>query len=319
MIVVTVKDIHVEKREAWQVIGFDYGLRGLPVPGDAPAPFLEGHKEGRARRESHTLDRFELKWVHLRYGALQRDLIPENGVTPAFLREIDVAYCPVTLVTLSHGTRTDTDWSVDRLNNHGAYATGNLAIMSTKANSAKGDKSFEDVYGLAQGNQNVDGLTPREWYRLAALMGSACTVHRPNTRIFLRLATKLPRHIVRRAELQLQHVMHLAARKRRDERILIRRMRQVWPEQTSTDRLQLLIETVRRYQLSAEYEYDVWLEDKVFERLMSWAQSVPLQMVPRMHALFRELGGGHQLMTSEVRAWHLPTRGRFCGRDGAIQ
>ena len=59
----------------------------------------------------------------------------------AHLHRIDVPVCPVSLVTLTHGERADTDWSIDRLNNNGAYAIGNLAVMSRGANTAKGARS----------------------------------------------------------------------------------------------------------------------------------------------------------------------------------
>ena len=74
----------------------------------------------------------------LRLGAWLRGRAFEGTqVNPAFLRRIDVAVCPVTRELLTHGTGELSDASVDRVFNDAAYAAGNLAVMSTRANRAK--------------------------------------------------------------------------------------------------------------------------------------------------------------------------------------
>ena len=77
-------------------------------------------------------------------------------------------------IELTHGARRGSDWSVDRLNNDGAYAPNNLAVMSTLANQAKGSRCFEHVYALSQRGQPTDGPAPVEWLRLAALTLGPC-------------------------------------------------------------------------------------------------------------------------------------------------
>lgn len=78
-------------------------------------------------------DRFVRKWLQLRLGAFVRGRSVAADVTVELLRRMDVSHCPVTRERLTHATRLDTDASVDRLNNDGAYAASNLAMMSATA------------------------------------------------------------------------------------------------------------------------------------------------------------------------------------------
>jgi hypothetical protein len=100
-------------------------------------------------------------------------------VTPNFLEHIDVAVCPITGAALTHATGTEADASVDRVNNQAGYAAGNLAVMSARANQAKAAYDWRDAAGFVRQIEagqlgQIDGLTAREWARLAALM-SYCT------------------------------------------------------------------------------------------------------------------------------------------------
>lgn len=51
-------------------------------------------------------------------------------VTPGYLKRIDCATFPIALVVLTHSALAGNDWSVDRMNNDGGYAAGNLMVMS---------------------------------------------------------------------------------------------------------------------------------------------------------------------------------------------
>jgi hypothetical protein len=138
--------------ERYRVLGDDFARYGLGFPPHSPNALEEGHRAGRARHgKPLTPDRFVRKWLQLRYQALTRSRAVSDHVTVDFLRRLDVSVCPVTLSTLTHGELKPTDWSVDRLNNNGAYAVSNLAIISTQANRAKGTKSLRDVRELAGG------------------------------------------------------------------------------------------------------------------------------------------------------------------------
>ncbi|MFL9942914.1 hypothetical protein [Paraburkholderia graminis] len=78
----------------------------------------------------------------MRQNTLRRGKVVNGVITPGFIEFIDYPTCPVTLVELTHSTGADTDWSVDRVNNDGAYADGNLIVMSVRANKAKATRAF---------------------------------------------------------------------------------------------------------------------------------------------------------------------------------
>lgn len=301
--------------EAWRTLGFDYAAHSVPIPSDAPEAFLEGYRERLGPRRTVKLDRFELKWLHLRHGALKRSLIVQPEVTPEFLRAIDVPTCPVTLVTLTHATRADTDWSIDRLDNDGAYARGNLAVMSTRANRAKGTKGLDEVCALAMRDSETDGLTPREWMRFGMLMCGPCTAGTAAASELppFPLVTKLPPHVVRRWDLQLQHIIHMATRSRENEKAALHALRQVWADSAAMDRLKLLVEMVRKYRAKASYEYDVWLEKRVQERFVRWFNAVPASRRPMLRQAVAELAGGEAFQEPELRGWSLDARGRMVG------
>ncbi|MDR5822395.1 hypothetical protein [Caballeronia sp. LZ043] len=73
---------------------------------------------------------------------------------------------------------SESDWSVDRISNDGAYAPGNLMVMCVKANRAKGAKGYRDVIQLASGSMQGAGFGPskREWARLACVMVGAANL-----------------------------------------------------------------------------------------------------------------------------------------------
>jgi len=156
-------------------IGWDYAAHGLRPPESAPDIIVQGHAAAAPRfpaPKDH--DRFVRKWLLLRYNAWRRGRLVSEEVTPVYLRSIDVVRCPVTLERLTHATGTDSDWSVDRLNNDAGYAPGNLAVMSTRANRAKWTQGFAEVSARAALETASEGLSAAEWSRLASLMLGPC-------------------------------------------------------------------------------------------------------------------------------------------------
>lgn len=153
-------------------IGWDYAAYGMPVPDEASDSLRAGHAAGlhKFRRPIGEADRYVRKWLQLRRNAAKRYRIFEDNVTPDWLRVIDVQVCPVTWEVLTHGTRSGTDWSVDRIVNDGSYARDNLAVMSTLANQAKSNKNIDDICELAYQDGAADGLSAQEWYRLATFV-----------------------------------------------------------------------------------------------------------------------------------------------------
>ena len=128
---------------------------------------LAGYRAGREqfRVQQHLPDRFVSKWLQLRLNAFRRRQILDLEVTPPYLKRIDCATCPITLIAMTHGALSESDWSVDRINNDGAYAPGNLMVMCVKANRAKGARGYRDVIQLASGNAQGAGLgLGRAWH-----------------------------------------------------------------------------------------------------------------------------------------------------------
>lgn len=155
------------------VIGEDLGYYGLKLPEDASPAMLKGYQLERSQRPPKPADRFVRKWLQLRVGAWRRNRIFDANVTPQLLRELDTSVCPITGVNLTHGTGQDTDWSIDRLNNDGAYTPINLMAMSTLANLAKGTDTLETMVARSEGLLPGKGLSEAQWARLAY----ACAAH----------------------------------------------------------------------------------------------------------------------------------------------
>lgn len=166
-------------------IGWDFAHYRLvpPVEHLLPGnPVRNGWEAGQAVFGVRTLRATPQvkKWLQLRLGAWMRGKTFELvQVTPNFLGRIDVAVCPITGIALTHATGTETDASVDRVNNQAGYAAGNLAVMSVRANRAKSAYDWRDAAAFVRQIEGgklseIDGLNAREWARLAALM-SYCT------------------------------------------------------------------------------------------------------------------------------------------------
>lgn len=148
-------------------LGWDYyaAKQGMPDDVSAYPAFIDGYETAKTRIKSVRGDRFELKWLQIRYGALKRNRIFDITVTAEILREIDVTHCPITLVPLTHSAGLDSDWSIDRVNNNVGYTMGNLVVVSSKANKSKGCMSYEEIVIAANSTTPTNGLTPFEWLR----------------------------------------------------------------------------------------------------------------------------------------------------------
>ena len=161
-------------------LGWDYAHYGVVPPAthlDPLSPVRHGWDAGRQTFGQRTLasNRFVRKWLQLRLNAWLRGRAFEGTqVNPALLRQIDVPVCPITREVLTHGTGELSDASVDRVFNAAAYAGGNLAVMSTRANRAKSDYGSDDAMRFARqielgGLGQIDGLSAEQWARIAVL------------------------------------------------------------------------------------------------------------------------------------------------------
>lgn len=171
-------------------IGWDFAHHALTPPAEhmlPGSPLAQGWNAGRATFGVRTIapTRYTRKWLQLRLNAWRRGRVFEElQVTPNYLRQIDVARCPITREALTQATCTPSDASIDRVRNDAGYAAGNLAVMSARANTAKGDADFDaalarmrdaeaadgDAARAAPGaNPDRDGLSAAQWARVAVL------------------------------------------------------------------------------------------------------------------------------------------------------
>ena len=172
-------------------LGWDYAHYRVTPPAlyaQEPSPLRNGLLAGQAAFGQRTLaaTRHVRKWLQLRLHAWLRGRSVELvQVTPNYLQQIDVSHCPITRVALSTATLDATDASVDRVRNDAAYAAGNLAVMSTKANHSKAAHGFRDALRFVQQVEaeklpglsglttekvrGLRGLTAEQWARTAVL------------------------------------------------------------------------------------------------------------------------------------------------------
>jgi hypothetical protein len=157
-------------------LGWDYGVHRLNLPETAGtnSAFEKGRLQGL---QKHALEDsvFVRKWLQVRFNAWTRRRFVHPDFTPEYIAQIAKPKCPVALIALTIGTLEDTDWSVDRLNNNGAYARGNLAVLSTRVNRAKGRLGYDDVCARADGTFLDESLHTMEWARLASVMEGPCS------------------------------------------------------------------------------------------------------------------------------------------------
>jgi hypothetical protein len=161
-------------------LGWDYAHhRSVPAAPYAqePSPLRSGLLAGQATFGARTLEptRHVQRWLQLRLHAWLRGRAVELvQVTPHFLQQIDVTHCPITRVALMPTGTGAQAASVDRVRSDAAYAAGNLAMMSTKANHAKASYGYRAALTFAQrveaeGLDGMDGLTAEQWMRVAVL------------------------------------------------------------------------------------------------------------------------------------------------------
>lgn len=148
-------------------IGWDAGIYGLEFREDWPIQLRPGWAAARKKYpQPRTPDRYIKKWIQLRVGAYRRKKTFADNLTPGYLKAIDTTHCPVTSVKLTHGEEAETDWSVDRVINTRGYERKNLLVLSTRVNSAKADRNYEEITELAFRSKNCGLLTKLEWQTL---------------------------------------------------------------------------------------------------------------------------------------------------------
>lgn len=299
-----------ELTECGRKLGADYAKLGMPPPEDSPSSVLEGfaaaaHTSFRLR----VLDRFERKYLQVRMGALRRHRLVSPTVTPDFLRSIDVSWCPVLRTTLTHGERVDTDWSVDRLNNHGAYAPGNIAVMSTRANAAKGALGYQEVRARSTAAGPTNGLAPQQWLRMACVMYGACHVDPAVRREWLPLATVIPNQSTWPVEFALQDSLLRASATSRQKNQLARNLECFKRSQQHHNNLLRLLERLHYSAKDLRYRHDALLDERIQREILEWYMNVPPPLLGSLRRVLSDIHGGESLSRERFRAWSTQTGG----------
>lgn len=274
------------------------------------AALREGFIAARAQHATRrSADRYTRKWLQLRLNAYRRERVVDDAVTPELLKRIDVTHCPVTRIELTHGALLPTDWSIDRLNNDGAYVPNNLAVVSTAVNAAKGELGYEQVHALAEKDEPTHGLTPVEWLRLATLMLGPCFAARPHLVPVIPLAAPIPPHSLRPAVQQVQQVFTNEVGRAAGKNALIKHLKRACPDERSRMRLCSLAETIHVGMKGLDDRFDVWLRPGVVRAFIDWRDTLDEPSWALAAEISRRIGGASPIPVGRLRTWHLATRG----------
>ena len=161
-------------------LGWDHAHRALDLPAPCltePTSLRAGWLAGRAVFGPRTLppSRAVRMWLQLRLHAwLHGRSVELFQVTPHYLRQLEAGHCPIARVAFRDDSILDGDAVFSRVRSDAAYAAGNLALLSAKANYASPHAAWRDALRVAQqldaGLQSgVCGLNANQWSRLAVL------------------------------------------------------------------------------------------------------------------------------------------------------
>ena len=169
-------------------LGRDFARHALAPPPEhlaAGSPLHHGWVAGRASFGARTLapTPHVRQWLQLRLSAWRCGRAFEGMlVTPNYLRQIDVAWCPITRRALTRQAGGVSDASVARVRDDAGYAAGNLAVISSQASAAKDGCSFDGALAMmrlaeacpapAAGDAvrpELGGLGAADWARVAVL------------------------------------------------------------------------------------------------------------------------------------------------------
>lgn len=159
-------------------IGWDHAANGLLLMPSHGEAIVKGHHAWLASHPagsnpSQPATAWQRKWLLVRSNAWRRYIRFATDVTPEYLKSITPDICPITRRPLTMGTLEESDWSVERVNNELGYARGNIAIISTFANRAKGAKSPAQLVAEATEDVSRVGLDAGQALRLASLANMA--------------------------------------------------------------------------------------------------------------------------------------------------
>lgn len=252
------------------------------------------------------LDRYTRKWLQLRYGAWRRNRVFDENVTPSFLQEIDRPMCPILGTILTHSTGELSDWSVDRLNNQGGYAIGNLAVMSTQANAAKGNLSLEDIESRACLTYGCGGLTPLQWKRMVSLLTGPYSVIQERELLYP-LCIIPPPYVPLNLFQEFQLVLVRESHPGRSP--LLAKLEKLCTSRNTLKQFKKLVLKLQALRKDVQPVMEVWLDDELLEALASWYQSLPVETLCKMRVAIERALGSEQVSQDMRQRWALENRG----------
>lgn len=302
--------------EVGRELGWDLARFGWGPRDDANEDIRDGHKAGVAHfgKVHRQPDRFERKWLQLRQNALRRGRVVQPEVTPDFIRAIDHPICPVTGDKMTHGLMTDTDWSVDRVNNNGAYAEGNLVVMCTRANRAKADKTFEEVSHIAStvtDDAEFEGLTTRQWSRLASIMVGVCASRCDKLAMKFPLLTRVPAGSVACDFQLLQWLLYRTTHKASIRSQFVKRFNKLQPDRSTALLLGVAAERLASLVKNLDDMFEASLDSRFNTLLAKWHLAIPDSRQEEYLNLLARIDKAEVVGADMVRKWSLETKGYF--------
>ncbi|WP_018436860.1 hypothetical protein [Paraburkholderia atlantica] len=216
---------------------------------------------------------FFTKWVGLRINAVKRGFVVDSSVTPTTLREITGSHCPISHVAFAFKGQSPANPSIDRLLNDGTYALANLAVLAQRVNRAKGDKSFEQIVDIAQRSETVDGLSPKEWARLASLMCGGWCMASGEEQLVFPLAVIPPRHLFTPTAQLVQLMLTrwcVAERFDRARPQLFARLRACAASEAGERSFDRMVKLIFPAIESEQHIADIWLQPELFGAFLEW-------------------------------------------------
>ena len=210
----------------------------------------------------------------IRYHAYLRNRPVADDVDIALIKLLDKPKCIITGETLTHGSLSPTDWSVERLCNTAGYAWGNLTIESQLANEARGSMTFEEIQLAAKSKRATNGLNPECWahYEAIARGPNFWAGHTkgitPLSFPTPRLVFFVPSHYL--MEMVFWSVCH------KDEKVRInahRGMKHFSRSEIAMENLKKLRAKIERKFLDRFRIYTIFHNEACFEAFLKWYQS----------------------------------------------
>lgn len=262
------------------MLGQDLATYGLSIDRQTTcAEMTRGFEHGK-RQPSKIADVYLRKLLTLRKNAYHRGIVVSSALTKEYLKSITVTVCPVSGVNLTQGTQTDTDWSVDRLNNALGYVPGNLCIMSARVNRLKDTAGVQNIglenafncliFGGEVGlYQDVgSGLLAIEAIRLIALMQGPTHMGTGGITRFLPYAMAPSAWTTIDGAIAGIHVE--CARSRVDDGYAYRRRRDLFKRlgKDQWSKSNRLVNLLRSELAKGKHPADVWLDEVPMDLLM---------------------------------------------------